>query len=164
MTWFLIVKVQQNWSLCSARIMRFSVFSTYASLQVRPSLSYHNGDSLYCCSLAGAWTGIDLWVYSVCWTWLGFSLTVYWNALSRVSNYCTNFGSHYKRDHKWIRPYKQHRVLWYWQHLNKAEACVLLGLWDFLSSQRILNKVSRRYHIKMATHFTAALWLELELA
>ena len=61
--WFLIIKVQQNWSLCSARIIRFSVFSTSASLRDGPSLSYHNGDLLYCCSLAGAWTGIYLWVY-----------------------------------------------------------------------------------------------------
>ena len=60
--WFLIVMVQQNWSVYSGRIMRFSVLM-YASLHDGPPLSYQNCDSLYCCSFAGACTGIDLWVY-----------------------------------------------------------------------------------------------------
>ena len=42
----------------------YEIFSLNVCFITRwPALSYQNGDSLYCCSLAGAWTGIDLCVY-----------------------------------------------------------------------------------------------------
>ena len=48
---------------------------------------------------------------------------------------------------------------------TKLKRVLLLGLRDFQSSQYMLHyKMACPYHIKMATHFTAAVWLEVGLA
>ena len=95
--WFLIIKVQQNWSLCSARIIRFSVFS-----HCKMAHRYHI--KMATCFTAAAWLGMDLWVYCL------------------------------------IQLYKQHTVLWYQQHLRFNLATYIFTCWFPSSTVQLLNE------------------------
>ena len=54
--WFLIIKAQQKWSLCSARIIRFSVLSTSAHCKM--AHRYHI--KMVTCFAAAAWLELGL--------------------------------------------------------------------------------------------------------
>ena len=72
---------------------------------------------------------------------------------------CTAFVRQGSKDVNWFQTSCRKALIDIEVIPNKTEACVLLGLCNFQSSQRMLHfKMARRYHIKMATRFTAEAW------